>query len=275
VRIPDLQHLVCPDCHAGLTWEGTNLEGVLQDGVLTCAGCERIWETRSGFPLMYREKDLGGTDRRIRFMHDTLPRAHKPALKFALPLLGAGRERTLREAFLSALAAPEEPVRFLEIGMGEGSNLPQVQRLLNPGSEIWGVDSSTGLLGLCRQRWAGSLFVEDARLVVADAHRLPFSDGVFDRILHVGGLGRFDQPKRVLDEILRVAAPGSRVVIVGKTLDPDHSHPAWVHAAFRLWTFYDPDPGFPSEWLGERVTQLQVERINRFYYCAHFCTPNA
>jgi ubiquinone/menaquinone biosynthesis C-methylase UbiE/uncharacterized protein YbaR (Trm112 family) len=273
MRLADLPTLVCSRCHEDLEWEGTNLEGILQDGTLACEICDVTWKVIDGFPRMFSEEDLRSTDRRIRILHDSLPRAHKPALKIALPLLGAGREQLLREAFLSALGPLEEPVRLLEIGIGEGANLPQLQRVLPEGSEIWGIDTSTGLLDLCRSRWAGALFVEDARLVAADAHRLPFSDDTFDRILHVGGLGRFDDSQQVLEEILRVARPGARVVLVCKSLDPDHPHPVWVQSAFRLWTFYDPTPGPPIAWLSDRVENLRNDRINRFYTCAHFSAP--
>ena len=273
MRLVDLPTLVCPGCKEDLFWEGTNLEGILQDGQLGCEICDVSWPVEDGFPTMYSDSDLRSTDRRIRIIHDSLPRAHKPALKMALPLLGAGREKTLREAFLSALGPMSGPVRLLEIGIGEGSNLPQLQRVLPEGSEIWGMDTSTGLLGLCRSRWSDALFVEDARLVAADAHRLPFSDDTFDRVLHVGGLGRFDDSERVLGEILRVARPGARVVLVCKSLDPDHAHPVWVQSAFRLWTFFDPTPGLPTAWLLDRVEDLHDERINRFYTCAHFSAP--
>ena len=103
MQLADLPTLVCPRCQEDLAWEGTNLEGILQNGQLACEICDVSWKVEDGFPRMFLEEDLRSTDRRIRILHDSLPRAHKPALKVALPLLGAGREKALREAFLSAL----------------------------------------------------------------------------------------------------------------------------------------------------------------------------
>ena len=50
-------------------------------------------------------------------------------------------------------------------------------------------------------------------LARAPEHRLPFADGVFDRIVVLHTLEEADSPRRVLREVWRVLAPEGRVIV--------------------------------------------------------------
>jgi len=275
VYIADTRQLACPWTGQPLSWSGTNLELSLADGALTSADGSQVWPVRDGLPLLYREAELRGTDRLMRHIHDRLPRAHRPLLRLGLPLLqGGGTESRLRDATLEALrlgelrARADRPARILELGIGEGDHVPLVRAALPGGleAEHWGVDLSTTLLHRCRERWSRDPLREQARLLVADAHHLPFPDRSFDRVFHVGGLGRFDDPQRVLGELLRVTAPGGRVVVVGKRLDPreEAAHP--VQAAYRLLTVHEPEVLPQALSVPADLERVVVEQVSRFFF---------
>lgn len=276
MRIDDTRLLVCPITRSELAWDGTNLELMLVDGTLRSAEGGHVWPVVDGLPRLYREEDLRGTDRLLRHIHDRLPRSHRPLARLGLPLLqGGGTERSLLDAVLEHLRLAElrprsdRPLRLLELGVGTGVHLGVV-RAAKPAAvdlEYWGVDLSASLLETCRQRWHNHPFDEWARLVLADAHRLPFPDDSFDRLFHVGGLGRFDDPATVLGELLRVAAPGARVVVVGKRLDPREEQAPAFQAAFRLLTLHEPEVRVSAP---DAAVHVVEEQLSRFFYALSF-----
>lgn len=276
MRIADTALLRCPVSGQPLTWQGTNLELFLADGSLASQDGLQVWPVVDGLPQLYREGELKGTDRLMRHIHDRLPRAHRPLLRLGLPLLqGGGTEAALHRATVEALRLPElspradRPIRLLEVGIGEGVHVGPVRAALPEGLpvEYWGVDLSAALLHRCRARWGHNPFAERARLLMADAHHLPFPNGAFDRTFHVGGLGRFDDPARVLEELVRVTAPGGWAVVVGKRLD-DREEPApAIQAAYRLLTVHEPEVRIEALRLPADVDQVDQEQVSRFFAC--------
>jgi ubiquinone/menaquinone biosynthesis C-methylase UbiE/uncharacterized protein YbaR (Trm112 family) len=266
--------IVCPICRAALA--------AIHETRLDCAGCGAAWPIEGGLPRLYRESSVRGTDRLMRVFYDGLPSLHDPLTRHLLPLLQAGgSEAALRDGYLKRIdlaalapAPPDRAVRILEIGVGAGANLPLLQRDLPPGirAEIWGLDLSVGMLRRCQRRlrrFSGP----PVHLLGGDAHALPFPDGAFDRVFHVGAMGSFRDGRRVLAEMARVAAPGTPIVIVDEQLDPGRAHRLHHRAAFRLLTFYDADPHCPTELLPPGATDVLEEAISRFYYCLRFRVP--
>jgi ubiquinone/menaquinone biosynthesis C-methylase UbiE/uncharacterized protein YbaR (Trm112 family) len=277
-----LAQIVCPTCRARLTLAATHPVGpgeAIDRGRLDCHQCGAAWPIEGGLPRLYREASVRGTDRLMRLFYDGLPSLHDPLTRHLLPLLEAGgSEAALRDGYmrridLAALTPSPDgrPARILEIGVGAGANLPLVQRDLPRGidAEIWGLDLSLGMLRQCQrrlQRWTGPR----VHLLAGDAHALPFADGAFDRVFHVGAMGSFHDGRRVLAEMTRVAASGTPIVVVDEQLDPGRAHRLHHRAAFRLLTFYDADPHCPVELLPPGVTDVLEEAISRFYYCLRF-----
>ena len=275
-----LAQIVCPTCRARLTPAPPSRPGeTLREGRLDCAGCGASWPIEGSLPRLYREATVRGSDRFMRLFYDGLPSLHDPLTRHLLPLLQAGgSEAALRDGYmkridLAALAPPPDgrARRILEIGVGAGANLPLVQRDLPRGLDaaIWGLDLSLGMLRQCQRRlrhWTGP----PVHLLAGDAHALPFPDGAFDRVFHVGAMGSFRDGRRVLAEMARVAVPGTPIVVVDEQLDPARAHGLLPRAAFRLLTFYDASPHCPVELLPPRATDVLEEAVSRFYYCLRF-----
>ncbi len=57
----------------------------------------------------------------------------------------------------------------------------------------------------------------DAGLVQGNAEALPFGNGIFDVVFHVGGFNFFNDKKKAVDEMIRVAKPGANLYIVDET----------------------------------------------------------
>jgi len=100
--------------------------------------------------------------------------------------------------------------RILEVSIGNGVNLPYLFDLLKPG-EVFGIDISIGMLSQCtklknKQGW-------DVDLFLAAAEALPFRHETFDNVLHIGGINFFSDKKKSIEEMIRVARPGGKIVI--------------------------------------------------------------
>lgn len=264
--------VVCPDCRTRLSFPPGR-------GAV-CAECGAVWPLEHGFPKLFRERQVRGSDRFMRLFYNGLPALHDPLTHHLLPRLqGEGSEDALRRSVLldlelSALVMPRDrPLQILEVGIGAGANLDYVRRALPADAAVvyWGLDLSVGMLRQCRKRLPRPPL--DVRLLLGDAHHLPFPDGVFDRVFHVGALGSYRDPAQALSEMARVARPRTPIVAMDEQLDRRRRHNLRDQLAFRLLTFYDRDPHCPVEHLPPAAQGVRVTQASRFYYCLRFSMP--
>lgn len=254
--------------------------GRLLEGNLDC--CRESWKVRDGLPRLFREDWVKGTDRLMRALYNGMPSLHNPAVRFLIPVLQlGGNEAELRGGYIRRLeltglrAGRDRPLRILEVGVGAGANIPLIMDELGLQAgevEYWGLDLSIGMLGVCRRLVAKHGY-DHVRLMVGDAHNLPFEDNSFDRAFHVGGIGGFNDPARALAEMARVALPDTPIVVVDEQLDPSLEHNLWQRIMFRAATFYDDNPHCPVEDLPEGATDILEEHVSRFYYSMRFRMP--
>ena len=174
------------------------------------------------------------------------------------------RKQAAAMAELAELApAGEVPRRVLDVGLGTGRHVADLLDVLPPHVELWGTDLSVGMLSLARHRFLRDPRQRAVRLLLADAHRLPFPDGFFDRVLHLGGTGGLRDPRPALAEMARVARPGAPVVVVVDRLDGG--------GPLRRWTFGKiADPHSALEALPETATDVQTRQLSHFYAGVRF-----
>ena len=129
----------------------------------------------------------------------------------------------------------------LEIGTGSGHCFERMARLVGDGGGCCGVDISTGMLKMTRDRLLRSGLADGAGLCCADAVRLPFQDASFDAILMAFTLELFDTPEipQVLEETRRVLKPGGRIAVVSLSKEGKASTAMrWYEWAHRKWPRY-------------------------------------
>jgi ubiquinone/menaquinone biosynthesis C-methylase UbiE/uncharacterized protein YbaR (Trm112 family) len=278
----DVRLLACPDCLGSLDWVGLEEQGALAHGTLRCAPCGVAWPLEAGLPHLFRKEAIRGNDRVLGLFYDNIPWMHDPATEFLnfqllqKTSLARFRERYLRRLELASLEPrPDgQPVRILEVGVGSGANLPLISKQLPRGLnvEVWGLDLSPGMMAECRKRLRREP-LPGVRLLLGDVHSLPFPDHTFDRILEVGGTGGFREPPRAMREMIRVARPGARMVVVDEQLDPHRAHSLLHRAAFRLITFYTREARSPRSLLPPGTTEVTDEQLSPYYYCLSFRVP--
>lgn len=101
--------------------------------------------------------------------------------------------------------SPWENRRVLDVACGTGQWLAATAAL---GALPAGVDISHKALEICRAA------LPQAELHCGPAERLPFADGSFDMISCLGALEHFLDPVAALREMVRVAKPGARFILL-------------------------------------------------------------
>ncbi len=158
-------------------------------------------------------------------------------LRYAGGLQGA-RRQILRHL------PPLEGGSLLEVGVGDGDNLP----LLSALTAVTGIDIAPRRLTACRLRFADRPLL----LALAEAERIPFEDRTFDAVLCVGGFNFFSDLRAALAEMARVTRPGGRVVVADEI--PDFLRYGWGHR-IRLPAL---DRWLMGRWFGPEFRDMVV-----------------
>jgi len=111
----------------------------------------------------------------------------------------------------AALLAPVPGISVLDVGCGTGDSLRLLAERVGPGGRAVGVDVSSALLDVGRNRAEAEGW--SAEWVHRDAAALPFDDGEFDACLAERMLQHVDDPDAVVREMRRVTRPRGAVVV--------------------------------------------------------------
>ena len=127
------------------------------------------------------------------------------------------------------LACPEPHARILDLCCGTGDI---ALRFAGPSRVVIGADFSTPMLNeaVKRSRIAGV----SVRWVQGDALDLPFRDASFDVVTIGYGLRNLADLSVGLQEMLRVTAPGGRLLVLDFGKPPN----AWLRAAYFAYLRY-------------------------------------
>jgi ubiquinone/menaquinone biosynthesis C-methylase UbiE/uncharacterized protein YbaR (Trm112 family) len=239
----------CPDCGGALV-EGTR--------GLNCASCTKAYPIRDGIVRFVTATDLAGRDASFTKVYDLWGRFYDVSAKVWAGLFHGGDTR-FRGDVASSLEI-SRGYRVLETSIGTGGNIPYIGSF-SCDLDIYGLDISAGMLDKCRKnlkKWGIA-----ARLCQANAAALPFEDDYFDCVYHLGGINGFSDRERAISEMVRVAKPGTVVVISDETPKMCYS------VALRS---IDLDP--PVDMIPEGVEELdQREAVDGTMWVIKFRKP--
>lgn len=104
---------------------------------------------------------------------------------------------------LKAVGSLSSDVRILDAGCGTGRLTAQLEA---SGAAVVGLDLDSAMLDIASARTRG-------RLILGDAHCIPFPDSSFDRVVAVALCEFTNDPSGIFAELARVARPGGRIVV--------------------------------------------------------------
>lgn len=163
----------------------------------------------NGIYSFINEDSLKGDNRKYNRMYNKIAWSYHLSQRIYF-FLKYGSEWKFREQFLSELNINDND-KVLEISTGTADNF----RFLNKNAYYVGADISMGMLKQAKkhcQRWKMNY-----DLVHCEGEQLPFKDESFDVVFHCGGINYFNDKTMAIREMIRVAKPGTKIMIVDET----------------------------------------------------------
>ena len=268
MKFTTLDLLACPQCHLPLVIQMVDREKSILSGALTCPHCSKEYPILKGIPYFIQPAELTGFNRRFSQMYDWFSWIYAAFSKMAFAYIGMNEEQGRRE--ITDRLNPHGG-RVLEVSVGPGVNLPYLVKRPDVG-EIFGLDISPGQLHRCqsfvmKKGWS-------VELLLGNGEQLPFRDGSFEGIFHVGGINFFNNKKAAIAEMIRVAKPGARILIADETEKGARGYEKFI-------------PGFKRSFNGKRdlikapIDLVPAEMLDRqvfdvwkgWLYCMEFRKP--
>jgi ubiquinone/menaquinone biosynthesis C-methylase UbiE len=257
---PEVLSLLCdPLTHESLSFADQGEELVSQSG--------RRFPIFSDIPVLLENSDAVGQNERYQALYDRLACLYDFAIGSYACLKSGGTEKR-RGEYLAEMEI-REGFRVLEVSIGTGQNL----RFLPSSATYFGLDISIRMLKRCRRnlrRWKRRA----ALLVQGAAEHLPFVDAVFDSVLHMGGINFFNDKAQALREMVRVAKPGTKIVVVDETEKATREYEKTLLAR----SFYRnslSSTTAPVDCLPSGMRDVHVRSIaNGELYCLSFRCPD-
>jgi len=266
VKLNSLELLCCPACQGSLVLQAQPADGVVADGTLSCERCRRSFAIKNKIVQFLRAGELVGSNKRHEKLNNLFSHVYTPTVKLMFAVCG-GEERARHEC-MSRLEL-KEGAKILEVGIGTGDNLPYLGEHAS-GFEVYGVDISPRML----QRCAGNLkkWGLRAELFLAEAEHLPFKDETFDVVFHLGAINFFTDKKRAIEEMIRVARPGSKVVIADES---EKALKVLDKFLLQVWIGRREKVVPPIDLVPPTMLESRLDTIWRGYgYCIEFRTPS-
>ena len=220
---------------------------------------------RDGIPLLLDEGQIHGHNLYYEGFYNRVAGLYDAAMRL-VARLGAGGEEQFRREFLQELEVAEG-ARVLEVSIGTGANV----RYLPETASYFGVDLSWGMLQQCLRnlkRWG-----RQAELIRGNAEDLPLNDELFDAVLHVGGINAFDDRAKAIQEMIRVAKSGTKIVIVDETAHL-MERLAWIPGAHKVLQKYRDALAAPVGLVPAEMKEIRAKDIiHGDMYCLTFRKP--
>lgn len=218
----------------------------------------------SGIPRFLKPQDLTGDNGKYNHLYELIGGFYNDIQRVYSPLKGFD----LEDYFLSYMrlleVKPGDSV--LETSVGTGLNF----KYLPHGAKLSGLDLSPEMLANCQvnlRRWG-----MDADLFLGNAETLPFVDASFDVVFHVGGINFFNDRAQAIREMIRVAKPGSLLLIA----DESEKHVKEVYEK-GLGSFYKnrKEPvSAPINLVPPEMQEVHLESLkNGMFYALTFRKP--
>ena len=153
---------------------------------------------------------LSGDNAKYMTMYNRMARWYDMSEKWIGPLLHGKAIDKLRKDLMEEIEWKDN-LSVLYVSIGTGQDLRYIPETIDLKSlDFVGVDISISMLKKCQKSCAKKT---NLQLFHACAEDLPFADNSFDIVYHIGGINFFNDKAKAMQEMLRVAKPGTKILI--------------------------------------------------------------
>lgn len=203
--------LCCPSCKGELIHQADSKADRLNHDLLSCSKCDVSYRHFGGYYDFLGGEGLVFKNRREKFFRSVLAKVYTPLTNMMFLLCGG--PKSARNEVMGRLRVNDGDT-VLETGIGYGENFLWLARR-SAGLQLYGLDIQEEMMSHCvsnLNRWK-----INSELVRADAQKLPYRDNVFDVVFHLGAINLFEDKGLAIREMIRVAKPGTHIVIADET----------------------------------------------------------
>jgi ubiquinone/menaquinone biosynthesis C-methylase UbiE/uncharacterized protein YbaR (Trm112 family) len=267
MELKTLEILACPTCRGKLTLESPP-SAPIQTGSLRCDRCGLSYPVVVGIPHFLQREELTGFNRKFSRLYDWFSIFYRLFSKLAFAYIGM-KEGAARREILDRLQP--NGGRVLEVSVGPGVNIPYLIHRSDVG-EFHGLDISIGQLTGCqrflhRKRW-------NAELSLGNAEKLPYADCSFDAVFHIGGINFFNDKSAAIHEMIRVAKPGTRILISDESEKGAQGYEKFVPGFKKNFDGKRPPIMAPLELIPPEMHEVRAFDVWKgWLYCLEFRKP--
>jgi ubiquinone/menaquinone biosynthesis C-methylase UbiE len=220
---------------------------------------------RSGIPAFLKPEDLSGDNLKYNHLYETIGGLYDDIQRIFCALKGLDREAYFLSYMRLLEVSPGDSV--LETSVGTGLNF----KYLPGGVKLSGLDLSPEMLVNCQgnlRRWR-----LESDLYLGNAESLPFADASFDVVFHVGGINFFNDRAKAIREMIRVAKPGSLLLIADET--EKHVKGVYEKAPGGLYKDRKAPVSAPVDLLPPEMEEVHLEELREGqFYALTFRKPS-
>ena len=205
ITIPE--NICCPRC--GSTLLSVQQRNEIQK--LSCEKCKCDFHNNGGIIEFITDDEVLKFNKRVEFMRAINAKFYTPLTN--MMFIPCGGVKNARKEVLDQLEMKAGD-KVLETGIGPGDNIIYLNGVMDK-VEYYGLDNQMCMIRSCESNL--SKWNQHAYLCRANAEALPFKNEAFDVVFHLGAINLFENKKQAIEEMIRVAKPGSKIVIADES----------------------------------------------------------
>ena len=251
-----LNLLCCPICHSNLTLEDEKeANNEIISGILKCQSCGKSYKIVDGIPDFLTQEMLNETDKKWMLEYDGMARTYDILMGIIIPSLSLGLEPLGRYNWAKQLDV-KKGACILDVATGTGRNIPFLLKQVGRSGKIMAMDVSKGMLTYAKTKIRKKGW-KNVELQRANASYLPYRDNTFDAVIHVGGINTFGEKEKALHEMVRVAKPNAKILIVDEGMSSEKEKTFLGKFLIKTNALYRSKP--PTELLPKNVENVKVK----------------
>jgi len=233
------------------------------------------YHIKEGIPVFIEDPDVTGLNKKYQCLYNRFGLAflYDVGSVIGSRVILHASDMDSRKGYLKDILGEDnllkidDNTKILEVSIGTGRNIMAFPKK----GRYYGLDISWGMLTRCQKNMKKDN--RKVELFLGNAEYLPFVENCFDIVFHVGGINFFNDKARAINEMIRVAKPGTRIAIVDET-EKIVKEMSNIPVASSFYKDMEKETPAPVELVPKSMRDIKVDYIrNGKLYALQFIKP--